>query len=244
MRAVEREPERVVGVQRGERVQREVALRERELELDGRFADAEGRAPVPPIDLGRIEPPERDVVAREERLEHVGACGHDRGSSCGQRSDRLRVRLRHAFDRAEKLEVLGPDVRNDDDVGLRDPAERSDLAEPAHPHLGDEHARLRLEPADGERQADLVVQASVGPDRGHLRGAERGEDVLRRRLARRADHGDDPCVALRADERGERGQCGLLVVRNERRGAARSRVADEVDPGVERDEEVARADLA
>ena len=147
--------------------------------------------PFVPIDLVRIEPPERDVVAREERLEHVGARGHDCGASCRQRSDRLRVRLRHAFDGAEKLEMLRPDVRNDDDVGPRDLAERGDLAEAAHPHLGHEHARLRLEPADGERQADLVVQASVGPDRGHVR----------RRRARRGCPSSSSCPPSRPRRR-------------------------------------------
>ena len=41
VRSLEWEAERVVGVQRGERVQREVALREGELELDLAVADAE-----------------------------------------------------------------------------------------------------------------------------------------------------------------------------------------------------------
>ena len=62
-------------------------------------------------------------------------------------------------------------------------------------------AVVGLEPADGERQADLVVVARLGPDRRRVRRAERAEDVLRRRLARRADDRDDACVALRADER-------------------------------------------
>ena len=91
--------------------------------------------------------------------------------------------------------MLGADVGHDDDARTRDRAERRDLAEPAHPHLRDEDLRLGLEPADGEREADLVVQALLRPDRRHVRRAERAENVLRRRLSRRADDGDDLRVA-------------------------------------------------
>ena len=59
--------------------------------------------------------------------------------------------------------------------------------------------------------------------------AERPEDVLRRRLAGRADDGDDARVALRADERGERCERGFLVVGDERGGAPRRCVGDVVD---------------
>ena len=51
-------------------------------------------------------------------------------------------------------------------------------------------------------------------------------------------------LALRADERRERGQRHLLVVGDERRRAARARLLDELDAGVQRDEEIAGADLA
>ena len=69
------------------------------------------------LDLVRVEAPERDVVAYEVRLELVRACRDDRRAAWRKRRDRLRVRLRDALDGAEELEVLRPDVRNDDDRG-------------------------------------------------------------------------------------------------------------------------------
>ena len=58
------------------------------------------------------------------------------------------------------------------------------------------------------------------------------------------DDGDDLRARLRADERCERGERGLLVVRDERRGAARTRLVDEANARVQRDEQVAGPDLA
>ena len=162
----------------------------------------------------------------------------------GSAVDRLRVRLGDALDAAEELEVLGADVRDHDDMRAGDRAERRHLAEPAHPHLRDEHPRVGLEAADGQRQPDLVVEAALGPDRRRVRRAQRAEDVLRRRLAGRADDGDDLRVALRADERGERRERRLLIVGDERRRAARARLVDVLHARVERDEEIAGADLA
>ena len=137
--------------------------------------------------------------------------GDDRDPARRQRHDRLGVRLGHPLDGTDELEVLRPDRGDDGDVRPRDLAERRDLAKPAHAHLRDEHLGLGLEPADRERQADLVVLARVGPDRRRRRAAERAEDVLRRRLARRADDRDDARAALRANERGESGERSLLV---------------------------------
>ena len=74
--------------------------------------------------------------------------------------------------------------------------------------------------------------------------AERAERVLRRRLPRRADDGDDLRVRAAADEARERRERGLLVVRDERRRPARAGVVDEPRAGVERDEEVARPGVA
>ena len=140
--------------------------------------------------------------------------------------------------------MLGTDVRNDDDVRACDLAERGDLAETAHSHLRHEHTRIRLEPADGERQPDLVVEAALGEDGRNVRSTERPEDVLRRRLPRRADDRDDIRVALRAHERCERGERRLLIVGHERRRPLRSRLLDVANTGVERDEEIARAGVA
>ena len=61
--------------------------------------------------------------------------------------------------------MLGPDVGDERHRRPSDPAERSDLAEAAHPHLRDDDLRIRLEPEEGERETDLVVHAPLGPDR-------------------------------------------------------------------------------
>ena len=58
-----------------------------------------------------------------------------------------------------------------------------------------------------------------------MRGAERAEDVLRRRLPGGADDRDDPRAALRADERRERREGGLLIVGDERRRALAQRAS-------------------
>ncbi len=228
VRTVERETERVVDVERGERVHGEMALRERKLELDRRVTDREPRRTADDLDLVWVEASERDVVAYEVRLEHVRARRDDRGAARRKRRDRLGVRLRDPLDGSEELEVLRPDVRDDGDRRTSDRAERRDLTEPAHAHLRDENLRLRLEPTDGQRKSDLVVEAPLRPDRRHVRRAQRADDVLRRRLPRRADDRDDLRVALLADERSERGQRHLLVVRDERRRASRPCLADEL----------------
>ena len=143
-----------------------MALRERERELDHGVADRESCDPVLAGDVRRVEPAEDDVGAAEMWIERVRLRRHDGSVPWPQRLDRLGVGFGHALDRAEELEMLRTDVGHDDEGRLRDRAELCDLAEPAHAHLGDQHLRLGLEPAHRERQADLVVQAPLGPDRG------------------------------------------------------------------------------
>ena len=64
-----------------------------------------------------------------------------------------------------------------------------------------------------------------------MRRAERGEDVLRRRLAGRAGDADDARGRAVADGARDRRERGVRVVGDERRGgAAGERVRDEVAP--------------
>ena len=142
-----------------------------------------------------------DVVALDREL-----LRHDRGAAGRQRRDQLALRPLHAFERADELEVDGPDVRDHADVRPRDPAEVGDLAEAAHRELEDADLGVRLEAAERERHADLVVEARLGGDRAGRRSAERGEDVLRRGLAGRARDPDDARVGAVADERAEGGE--------------------------------------
>ncbi len=126
----------------------------------------------------------------------------------------------------------GPMCGTTTTLGPRDRAERGDLTETAHAHLGDEDARVRLEPADRERQADLVVQALLRPDRRHMRRAERTEDVLRRRLPGRADDCDD-LRARSSTGRASRAPRAPLPGRRDERGrSACARLVDEPDARV------------
>ena len=164
--------------------------------------------------------------------------GDDGGAAGRKRFDRLRVRRRDVLDGAEQLEVLGADVRDDDDVGARDGAQRRDLAEAAHPHLRHEYLRVGLQPAHRQRKPYFVVETAFGGDRPRVRAAEGGEDVLRRRLAGGADDRDDARRALRADERGEGGEGAVLIVRDERRRSTLPGVVDVLRSRVQRDEQV------
>ena len=68
--------------------------------------------------------------------------------------------------------------------GFANDASQRDLAEAAHPHLGDADLGVGLEPAERQRHAELVVVVALVRDRARVRRAEREQDVLRRRLAR------------------------------------------------------------
>ena len=131
------------------------------------------------------------------------------------------------------------------DVGPRERREPRDLAEAAHAHLDDADLGVGLEPAERERHAELVVVVPLGRDRAPVGRAERGEDVLRRRLAGRAGDADDArprAVAHLAARSSASAACGSLG--HERRGgAAGERVRDEVGARRRRgDEEVALLD--
>ena len=146
---------------------------------------------------------------------------------------------RNVLARADELQMLRLELRHERDVWSGDGGQLCDLAEPAHPQLDDEHLRVRLQPEHGERQPDLVVLALLGKDRRNDGRAERAEDVLSSspsssRRRRR------PAPTSGADERRERGERGVLIVGNERRGAAGASVVDIANPGVEGDEQVAR----
>ena len=220
MRAVERETERVVGGERRQDVLGHVPLRERQRELDALAADVEHPpSSCRPI-VVRSKVSHDEIVAREERLEPARVGGHDGDTACGQSLDRLGVRAGGVLDRPDELEVLRPESAHDGHVRARDLAELRDLPETAHAELGDEHPGVGLQAENGERQAELVVLARVGVDGRRDRSAQRAERVLRRRLPRRADDRDDTGVAALAHQPRERRERLVLVVRNQRCGAA------------------------
>ena len=170
---------------------------------------------------------------------------HDRGAAGRECRNQLALRPLHALERADQLEVHGPDVRDHADVRAGDPAEVGDLAEAAHRELEDADLGVGLEPAERQRDADLVVEARLRGDRAGRRRAERGEDVLRRRLAGRARDPDDARVRAVTHERAERGERLERLVREQRRrGAADERLVAELGAPADRDEQIAVLDAA
>ena len=170
----------------------------------------------------------------------------DRRAGGRQRGDQLALRAHDAFERPDLLEVHGSDVRDHADLRPRERAELGDLAEAAHRQLEDADLGVRLEPAERERHADLVVVAPLRRDRSRL---------LRRRSRARMSFVDvlpiEPVIATKRAllrsrtaprERGERRE--RLVGDERRRRAARERVLRYVGAVAERDEEVALLDPA
>ena len=239
--------ERVVGGDRGEGVRRVVSRAEAELERQrpAERLDLDPRAAVPrgEVRQGDVaavpEASDLDVRAAEVRLQVGLARGDDRRPAGRQALDQLRLRLRDALDRPEELEVNRADTRHDADVGSRDLAQLRDLTEAPHAHLDDRDLGVLLEPAQGQREPDLVVLTSLGDHRGDVRRAEGAEDVLRRRLRRRAgdrDHLRPRAFPHGAAERGERAE-GVLGDERRRR-AGGERVLDERHAAADGDEEI------
>ena len=103
--------------------------------------------------------------------------------------------------------MLGRDVRDHADLGLRDGREVGELADLARAQLADAELVLGLEPEERQRQAEAIVVVAMGGECRHVRGAERGEHVLRGRLAIRsgdADHLPAPRTPHLARDRAER----------------------------------------
>ena len=139
------------------------------------------RATVADFRVRRREAAHVETV-RHERLElgHIG--GKDRNRAGRQLLEELRLGASDVFEAPELLEVDGRDRRDQADVRPPDASEFADLTSAAHGHLRDDHLRLRLDAAERERQADLVVEAVLRSDGAEVRTYECGEDVLRRRL--------------------------------------------------------------
>ena len=142
-----------------------------------------------------------DVAARPER-DDVAASSRRYGSSSGSSDgttaaravahpdQQLRLGARDALERAHLLEVDRPDVRDHADVRLADRRQLGDLAEAAHRQLEHEHLGARRRREQLERQPDLGVEVRAARRDGAVRRDQRGDQVLRRRLADRAGDGD------------------------------------------------------
>src|SRR5919197_566271 len=193
------ESERARIRKRGNRIEREMPCRKADLERPERRHEAR-----------RLERLEANVLTDARQLEvlalDVEARGDNRDAARWQRCDQLRLRLHHALERADLLQVHGSDGGHDADVGPRVPRQLGDLAEAAHRELDDAQLRFGLEPAESERHAELVVVTPLSGDCSELRRAEPGEDVLRRRLAYRARDRDHACGRAVADRLPQRRQ--------------------------------------
>ena len=130
---------------------------------------------------------------------------------------RVALGANHPGEVADLLEMHRSDHRDHPDVGARDLAQLCDLAEPAHRDLQHDQLGVRLDAAERERHADLVVEAPLGGDRAPLGRCDRCEDVLRRRLPHRP--GD------RDDLRGERPRTAAASVARARCSSRGTRVA-------------------
>jgi hypothetical protein len=143
----------------------------------------------------------------------------------GQAHRQTRFLARHAIDRSESFEVSRRDARDDAYVGPRDVAEPRDLAGCARADLDDGRARLRLDPEQRQRHADLVVERARRPHGGHRVREHGAEPLLGRRLAARSRDADDLRAVAAPVFRGEVQQ-GLRRVRDA--DDERARRADEI----------------
>ena len=91
----------------------------------------------------------------------------------------------------EEGQVDGQDVGDHGDIGRGDPDELPDLARRAHPHLQDGDLVVRLEPQQGQGQAETVVEVPLGLEHAITGGDEGRGEILGRCLARAAGDPDD-----------------------------------------------------
>ena len=166
---------------------------------------AEGRAQPGGSNASRLTSPPTRTTSRSSR-----STGKPSGTIAVRRrkgGDQLSLGPDDAVEIADVLEVDRADVRDHADLGPGERAELGDLAEAAHRQLEDAELGVALDAADRQRHADLGVVAALGGDRPPLGRADRGEDVLRRRLAHRPGDRDDSRrlrSRTRAGEGGER----------------------------------------
>ena len=165
--------------ERRERVRAHVGGLERQLE----------RAEIRHVAAGaeRHDPQVGAAVRIEQRL-----VGGQHGRRAGaQPVEQLGLRGGDRRERAQQLEVHGPDVDDDADVRLGDLGELGDLAAAAHRQLEHERLGAARRAEDRQRQADLGVEVLLAGDDPPVLAQHRREQVLRRRLARRAGDRDD-----------------------------------------------------
>ena len=224
--------------ERAERIRREVPRREVDLDV------SEAR-----LEKRRVERFDADVLSdpddREVGTLHDKARRNDRRAPGRKGRDELALGADHAFDRPNSLQMDRADRDDDADRRRRQLRQLGYLAETAHRELDDADLRVGLEPAQRQRNADLVVEAPLRRDGSPLRPGDRGEDVLRRRLAVRAGDSDDGGRGALAHGARQGSEGGERVVGDERGGGTPlAGVGAEIPSAAHGDEQIALGDAA
>ncbi len=187
--------------------------------------------------------------------------GVDDGRTAGRQGrEEFTLGSRHPVESLQLFEVSGADVGDDADGRSGDFGQPGDLSAGAHSHLQHGPVILRGQPAEGQGEADQVVEVSLG---GHPRPGlhqDGAEHVLGGGLAGRAGHRDDrpgespphPGRQIAEGDQGigdadhRHGESGDDVLAQAGRGAALHRLGQKVMAvevgAAQGHEEIARAD--
>jgi hypothetical protein len=122
----------------------------------------------------------------------------DRGVLGIQVRDHLALGASRAFDGAEAFEMLGPGIRDQSHRGPRQLAQRGDLTRMIGAHFDDGETVHGVEPVQGQRHADVIVETASGVQRGAGARQNCRDHLLAGGLAIAAGHADHGNLELRA----------------------------------------------
>jgi hypothetical protein len=178
----------------------------------------------------------RAAVRDDPRLSVAGHAGHPRvvgvehGHAVGrQRAHETGLLLAHAVERAEELGVHRGDGRHDRHRRLRQRGQRGDLTAGVGADLQHRGLVLGAQAQQRQRQPPLVVERALRLEHVPARGHHAGGQLLGRRLAVAAGHGDHRDGEARAVERGQPAQRLRGVLDEHQRHVGRHVVGQRVD---------------
>ena len=198
------------------------------------------------MEIGRLAHPEGDLptgAAGEPAPQvRVAVIGIDhRRPVAAQRLEELALRPGDSVETAEPFQVRGARVDDETDAGCGDPGEVRDLARVIRAHLDHGIAMRGLEPREGERHTDVVVEVAAGNQAASPVSEDRPRHLLDRGLAVAAGDAHDgarkippPCACERSQAREHLGHDHLRDVNRHEtvdqrtRGAARCNIGDEI----------------
>ena len=157
--------------------------------LRGRREDLE-HAHVPRRAPAEREAPIGAHVRGLRRDQRIGR-GKHRPAVGAKPREQLALRARDVGQRVQALEVRGADVGDHADVRARDLRQVGDFPVSTHRHLKHPRCFIPGRGQDGQRQADVGVEASRGAANGAQRAQRGGAQLLGRGLAVRSGHADD-----------------------------------------------------